>query len=554
MIVKLKQAAARWVPALAKLPAAAVSPRALPLVVLALALTGAVMMYLQHDDARYKPLYGVQEKILTADAMAALDAGGIAYRLHPDTGQILVPESKLGTARMLLAAKGVVGKTPPGLEVVDHDDPLGVSQFVQDVRFRRGLEGELAQSIQSLEAVSSARVHLAVAKSSSFILSDGDKSSASVVLGLKPGRHLDRQQVAAIIALVAGSVANLTSERVSVIDQSGNLLSAMVDPTAPIGSDQSEAAGRIREQTLHNIRDLLAPSLGDGNFRASVAVEMDQDRVEETHEQFGDAPHVTQEATREENDSGTMPLGVPGSLSNRAVPTATNQQAGAAGGGANGGSNGPGSKRNALTRQYAYDRNVVQIKRNPQRIKRLNVAVVLNNAAAPALAGAKSGQPWQPAQLANIENILRSGIGIDAKRNDTLVVSALRFQPNANPLPPPWWRDPENLVLALPYLGYALLAILGFFLVLRPLLKMLRQWVEATTQAGGPLLAASGAEPVSLLPVAAPAQPKVLAISETLLPPVGSEVDVLIDHLKILATQAPERVAEVIRPWIQKNG
>src|SRR5690606_36836921 len=150
-----------------------------------------------------------QEEVVAADGRSVLDAEGIPYRLHPDNGQVLVPDSRLGQVRMLLAARGVVARLPGGLEVVDQKDPLGVSQFVQDVRFRRGLEGEMVQSIVTLDPVQSARVHLSVAKSSSFILSDGDKSSASVVLALKPGLRLNKEQVAAIIAMVSGSVANL---------------------------------------------------------------------------------------------------------------------------------------------------------------------------------------------------------------------------------------------------------------------------------------------------------------------------------------------------------
>ncbi len=547
MIARLKPLAGRFLPATAKLPNSATLSRLLPVVLLAIALTVLAMLYLRHADSRYKPLFGVQEKIVAADAMAALDAEGIPYRLHPDSGQVLVADSQLGRARMLLAAKGINAKQPAGLEVVDRSDPLGVSQFVQDVRFRRGLEGELAQSIMTLDPVASARVHLSVAKSSSFILSNGDKSSASVVLALKPGRRLSREQVAAIISMVSGSVANLDAGKVSVVDQAGNFLSAMIDPTDPTGGDNNEMAGRLREETLRNIHELLAPTLGEGNFRASVAVEVDHDRIEETHEQFGEAPRLTQEATREENDTGTTPIGVPGSLSNRPAPAAAAPADGP---------DGPRSQRNAISRQYAYDRNIVQIKRSPQRVKRVSVAVVLNNAVAPAAAGAAAGTAvaWTPAQIANIEGILRSGIGIDTARQDALVVSALDFQPTAEQLTPPWWRNPESLVVALPYLGYALALLLGFFLVVRPLLSMLRQWTDASTRGAEPALVAGPAGTIEAVAVPGGRSRPAMLDAEPELPPMGSEVDVMVDHLKVLATQAPERVAEIIKPWIRKHG
>ncbi len=158
---------------------------AAPLLILAAVVTALVLM-LWRDQAGYKPVFGQREHVPTADVLSVLDAEHIAYRLHPESGQVLVPDADLGRARMLLAAKGVVAKLPAGLELMDQNDPLGVSQFVQDIRFRRGLEGELAQSMMALDAVEGARVHLSVAKSSSFVLNDGQKSSASVVPDASP--------------------------------------------------------------------------------------------------------------------------------------------------------------------------------------------------------------------------------------------------------------------------------------------------------------------------------------------------------------------------------
>ena len=151
-----------------------------PLLALAVGVTLLVLMFLWRDQAGYKAVFGAREKIAAADMMAVLDAEGVPYRIHPDSGQVLVPEAQLGKIRMLLASKGVVAKLPSGLELMDRNDPLGVSQFVQDVRFRRGLEGELAQSIMTFDAVDSARVHLSIAKSSSFVVSDGEKSEGGM--------------------------------------------------------------------------------------------------------------------------------------------------------------------------------------------------------------------------------------------------------------------------------------------------------------------------------------------------------------------------------------
>lgn len=303
------------------LPSSRALGKAAPVMLLAVALTALSMMVMWRQDASYKPLFGTREDIALGDAVAVLDAERVPYRLHPQTGQILVPESRLGAARMMLAGKGVVARLPEGLEQVDRTDPLGVSQFVQDVRFRRGLEGELTRSITSLEPVDSARVHLSIVKSSSFILDDGEKSSASVVLTLKPGRRLKPMQVEAIVAMVAGSVANLDRSRVAVVDQSGAHLTAQLDPSGAATGD-GESSQRARDDIMQTIHGLLGPSIGEGQYRAGVTVALDTDRVEETRETYGDKPLVTNEATRDETDKGQLAMGVPGSLSNR--PAAAN--------------------------------------------------------------------------------------------------------------------------------------------------------------------------------------------------------------------------------------
>jgi flagellar M-ring protein FliF len=540
MFAKIKSMAA-GVGGHVKLPSSATLMKLLPIVVLAIALTALAMMFMWRSEAGYKPLFGAKENVSAAETMEVLESEGIPYRIHPQSGQVLVPDSKLGRARMVLAAKGVVAKLPEGLETVDKNDPLGVSQFVQDVRFRRGLEGELVKSIMSLDPVEAARVHLSIAKSSSFILSDGDKSSASVVLTLKPGRKLSKEQIGAIIGMVSGSVANLDPTRVAVVDQHGNYLSSTIDPNDP-GAADSEIGARIREETLRNIHDLLTKSLGEGNFKASVMVETDHDRIEEMHEQYGDKPLVTNEATREEQDNNQMALGVPGSLSNRPATGDKKPDEKSM----------PTSQKNAITRQYVYDRNVVQIKRAPARLKRVSVAVVLNSAAAP------DGKEWTTEQLGKIESILRSGIGMDEAREDQLTVSALDFHTPAVEAPLPWWKQPENMMTMGMYAAYGVLALLILLLVVRPLIKILRQWVASQapqveavveTSKAGDAEAVAPAATTSRTPPKSP-----LSDEDIPLPPIGSSADVLVEHLKVLAAQAPERVADVIKPWIRKHG
>ncbi|RNF31196.1 flagellar MS-ring protein, partial [Massilia aurea] len=435
----------------------------LPLMLgLAVALTAAIMMYLWQDQSSYKPVFGAREKVVAADMMTVLEAEQIPYRVHPESGQVMVPASELGKVRMLLAAKGVTAQLPAGLELMDRSDPLGVSQFVQDVRFRRGLEGELAQSILTMDAIASARVHLAIAKTSSFVTANTDGNSASVMVTVKPGRALSNEQVAAVVNLVSGSVAGLKPQRVSLVDQAGNLLSARVDLADGFeGATQGDAASRrYTDEVRANVNDLLAPILGVDNYKLSVTAAVDNDRIEETQEKYGEAPKVTSEAMREEMEKNRMALGVPGTLSNRPPAPATPD----AEGDAPQENNDDGSARkNATTRQYAYDRAITQIKRERGRLKKLSVAVVLNNASA------ANGQAWTPAELANIEKILAGGLGIDAARGDVLAVSSLKFP--AAPVAQEWWQERDNVVDMTTYALWALGALLAYFLLARPLLR-----------------------------------------------------------------------------------
>lgn len=521
----------------------------LPILILAIAISVLLMVYLWHDDSNYKPIFGNTEKIAAADMMAVLDAERIPYRLHPQSGQVLVESSELGRVRMLLASKGVVAKLPAGLELLDKNDPLGVSQFVQDVRFRRGLEGELVQSIMALEPIASARVHLSIARSSSFVDSGIDKSSASVMVALKRGQKLNQEQIAAIVNLVAGSVSSLSPQKVTLVDEAGSLLSARLDTAAGgFGSNENDSANRYREDTLRSIRDLLDPVLGADNFKVSVTADVDNDMVEETREQYGAAPKITNEATRDEQTSDQKAIGIPGSLSNRPV----NEQAAKPETDAN------GFRKNAMTRQYAYDKSITSTKKARGALRRLNVAVVLSNAAAPSV---KAG--WTPAQIANIDKILRNGLGISSSRGDQLMVSSMPFTPR--PAITPWWQERSTIYDVASALGYALSLLLAFLFLVRPAFKLLKEWNNKPAAVPGlaapselditpPAEKAADGSAMSGVSGHSATMPVVPLLENYDLPPAGSSVDVLVDHLKELAAKEPERVAEVVKQWVQKDG
>jgi flagellar M-ring protein FliF len=535
---------ARWRAEGIKLPApdAPMLRVAVPALLATAAITALVLMVLWRDQSTFKPVYGARENVAVAEMVAVLDAEKIGYRLHPESGQLLVRDGEVGRARMLLAAKGVVAKLPEGLELLDRNDPLGVSQFVQDVRFRRGLEGELTRSITSIDAVQAARVHLSMPRSSSFVVNTAEKSSASVLLTLRQGQTLSPEQIAAIVHLVAGSTAGLDPSRVTLTDQAGNYLSARIDLSEGFqAAAGGEAERRYTDEARRNAREMLLPMLGDGHFRISVTAEVGYDRVEETLEQYRGEPRIVSEATREESERQRMALGVPGSLSNRPIEVAP----------AAPGADGANSFRGAQSRNYAYDRSVSQIKRARGQLARQSVAVVVDDHMAPGGTGA-----WTADSLARIETMLRTGLGIDEARGDRLSVTSAPF-PRAEP-PPPWWQQPHHIVDVLTPLLWALSGLFAFVLAR----SLIRAWNKPRDERGGPitpeLLHTGPQTPVQAAQLPGAARQATVAMVPLLenvdLPPPGSPVDVMVEHLRVLADKEPLRVAEVVKQWVQRHG
>ena len=236
-------------------------------------LAVSVVFYLWRDAGSLRALYGAGEAYPASEVMQVLDADKIGYELHPQSGQILVREPDLARARMLLSAKGVQVAVPLGYDLFDKDEPLGTSQFVQDVRLKRSLEGELARTIMALKGIDHARVHLAQQENSSFVVSNREPAKASVMLQMSAGARLKPEQVGAIINLVANSVPKLQGKDVSVVDQYGTLLSRGLNADgAPAQSWQ--VVDEYQRNTSSNVEQVLAPILGSGNYRISVTADI----------------------------------------------------------------------------------------------------------------------------------------------------------------------------------------------------------------------------------------------------------------------------------------
>jgi flagellar M-ring protein FliF len=521
------------------------------LALLAAAVAVGTVFYLWRDQSSLRPLYGAGEAYPAAEVMQVLDAEAISYQLHPTTGQIMVRENQVAKARMLLTAKGVQIAVPAGYELFDKDEPLGTSQFVQDVRLKRSLEGELAQTVMTLKGIDMARVHLALQENSSFVISKRDPSKASVMLQLTPGYKMKPEQVAAIVDLISNSVPQLPKENISVVDQHGVLLSRGIN-LAATPSQNWEMVNDYQSKTVSNVEEVLAPVLGHGNYRISVAADIDFSQREETLQSYGDKAHLRNEILRDESVLDQLALGVPGSLSNRPMkdPAAEGDNNGAPATDDKSAT----SLRKESNRQMDYDQNITHVKHAPFALRRQSVAVVLNASSAP-----EGG--WTEEARADLQAMVKSAVGFDEKRGDLLTLSVFPFA-TAEVMEDliPWWQS-SWLLEVLKVCLFGLVSLLLLFMVVRPALRNListNQQRSATLQKE-PNVSLTGQQTDPLL--MRPSEPlrsanilgELNPLSEIRLPEPGSGLEMQIEHLQMLAKNDPERVSEVIKQWIGRN-
>lgn len=523
----------------------------------AVLLTGAIVFSLWRSNQGYVALYGSQEKLPVAQVVEVLGAESIAYRINPDNGQILIPEDKLARARMALAAKGITAVMPDGYELMDKEEMLGSSQFVQNVRYKRSLEGELARSIMALDPVENARVHLGLSESSSFVMTNKPQSSASVMLQLHYGKHLDEQQVAAIVQLVAGSVPGLQAASVRVVDQAGNLLS---ENGQQGGSNMAsirqgrDVIERIKNETINNVAGLLTPLFGSENFRISVTPSVDMSSVEETQERLGKAPQISDENISRENTTNELAIGIPGSLSNRpvnqpaqpvAAPMAANPQAAQTQTQTQTSNPSSLSSRSQEQRKYAFDRDIRHIRHPGYKLEKLRVAVALNQAA-PALAN------MTPEQLTALTRLVEDAAGIEKTRGDSLTLDRLAFvERTVDGLPElKWWQDP-NIQYWGQNGGIGMLILLTLLFGLRPLAQRYGRRepaelvaIEDTHAIESDLVATEA----GLTGLPGPAFKE-----DQELPPQSSGLETKVEYLQMLAENETERMAEVLKQWINSN-
>jgi len=518
------------------------------------AIVAAVVLNRQPD---YKVLFSNLSDKDGGAIVAQLSTMNVPYKYAEGGGAILVPAERVHDVRLRLATQGLPKGSVTGFELMEANR-FGVTQFQERLNFQRGLEGELTRSIQALSSVQSARVHLALPNQNGFFR-EQQKPSASVLLSLYPGRFLDRTQLAGIVHLVASSVPEMAPSAVSVLDDTGKLLSQSPDTAAGNGVDAQQLSyvQQIEQQYTRRILDILEPVVGKNNVKAQVTAEVDFSQSEQTSEQHRPNQTADSGAVRSQQvveSSGSQggnqpPAGVPGAASNQPPQPSTAPINGAnpapnAGNGQQG--QATGSKRESIT-NYEVDKTVRVTRAGSGAIKRVSAAVVVNyQAIADAAGKAPQAKAFTPEQIEQMTALVRETIGYSKDRGDSVNIMNTQFLVDSTPVVDlPLWKQPEMIELA-KSLGWPVGISLFAALIL---LGLVRPAIKGMNQPPAPAVAAATGRQVDTIEADEPERPALAAPTkpEDVL---QSPEQLRLEEARVLAKDNPVAVANILKVWV----
>lgn len=509
-------------------------------------------------DPGYTVLFGNMSDKEAAEVVGILGSAAIPYQINERTGAVTVPAADVHKARLKLAEQGLPKSSGFGLEIMQGGNSFSTSQFMEGARYHHALETELGRTISSLQPVQSARVHLAVPKSTLFI---GKKqhASASVLLQLYAGRTLSESQVAAIVHMVGSSIPDLDPGKVTVVDQSGRLLSSPDDASElGLSARQLDYVRRVEDSYVARIENLLVPMLGAGRVRTTVTAQLDFTQREETQELYDPETVVRSEQVSEDRASGAgLTGGIPGALSNQPPPpappatAAATPAAGPAGAPATDAASAaaaatvaqtPANESVRRTRNFEMDRTMSHTKQATGAVQRLSVAVLVDEKKVTAEDGTVTPTKMTPEELEAMTKLVRDAVGFDEARGDIVSVSSMPFY-ESPPVPdaeePGMLESPTVQAFGKQGLAGALILVIALVLV-RPLLRALGGGAPGAGGAGGPVYAGAGAGGGGA------------SLSAENRAPLS--YDDKINVARQLADKNPERVAQIVRSWVQADG
>lgn len=505
--------------------------------------------------------------------IAQLQKLNVPYRITDGGAVIAVPGDEVYSTRMKLAAAGLPKGAGVGFELLEHE-PLGTSQFVEQVNYQRALEGSLERTIQSLSAVESAKVHVAIPKPSVF-LSEQEKPTASVLLHLYPGRVLSPAQVAGIVHLVAASVPGLDDKSVTVVDQHGDLLTTNANAdNNGLQPTQLAYQRQIEQQYQRRIEEILAPLVGHNGVRVAVSADLDFAKTESSSVQYGKGQVLSQQTHGSSGSGGAIPYGgaggaggagaygVPGALSNQPPGVAAAPLTAPVASALSPGelmALGPTLKMLAPTQSssdqttnYDLDKTITHTVQPVGVVKRLSVAVLVNDRSVEGANGKVTVQPLSAAQLAQVQQLVEDAIGYSQQRGDTVKVVNMPFTAEAAPGAVPWWKQGWFLTLMDGVLRYGVLLILGlllYFGVIRPMLRRRREQAPTLGAEGGAKVAGGGEHPA---PRTEPAIVRAAEHHEPIVLP-GNPLETDLYVARQLVMQDAARAAQVVKEWLAND-
>ena len=520
---------------------------------LAASVALGVSVVLWSQKPNYTLLYANLSSKDAGQVIDALQSSGIQFKVDEATGAVMVESSKLQSARMELAKDGLPEGNAMGFEMLQKEQGFGTSQFIETARFQRALEGELARTISELRNVKSARVHLAIPKRSVF-LRDRSEPTASVMTDLYSGRTLDEEQIAAIVHLVSSSVPHLKPGNITVVDQRGELLSSGASDTGMAQTSTQFSYNRKLEQNYADrVRQLLEPIVGAGSVRASINADLDFTVTERTQETFNpDLPALRSEQVSEDSSQNSAGAsGIPGALSNQ-PPEAAELQAPDAAAGVDGeAASMPRNSSKRSVRNYELDKTVSHTKLATGTIRRLSIAVVIDNKQELDENDELVNKPWTPEELERFTTLVKEAVGFNGARGDTVNIINSSFipLPEAEAVPEPsmmeqpWvWNVGKQAVGAIG----VLILIFG---VLKPILRS---------------LAEKGSHANAMVPAVAGAQGGAGSEDQLSLSGAGSQQAQLegpkagyeqnLETAKGVVGEDPKRVAQVVKNWVGEDG
>jgi len=511
----------------------------------------AVVLWSQQPD--YRVLFSNVDFADANQAIEQLNLAGIPYNFDAQGRAIMVPADRVNDARFTSCSRGLTSDKTVGFELLDQDNGIANSQFLENARYRRGLEGELARTISSLVAVRSARVHLAIPKESVFIR-DQRQPRASVFLDLVSGRMLEGDQVAAIANLVASSIADLDVRDVTVVDQRGRLLNTReADEDVVLAARQLEYSRSIEATLLNRVNSILQPVVGLGRFRAEVSADVDFTQIEQADEVYNpDLPALRSEQTMEESraqQDGAS--GVPGALSNQPPGVATAPEIANAGAGAGAGGS-AGTSREQATRNYELDRSVSYTRHQTGRISRVSVAVVVDDIQTTGDNGDVARTEWSQEELDRLRVLVENAVGYKAVRGDSVSVlnTAFIIEPADELLEDPAIWEQEWVWDLARQIAAGLFVLVLIFGVLRPIMRNLASQGGGGTGGSGMGPAGDISAELDGLDDASGDKVTFSSGSGGMMPTPNESYEYQVNAIRSMVAEDPAKVAQAVRQWV----